>query len=74
MAYKLLPFRFERFNKDEYLLTNDVGEYVFLQNNDFYSFVKGELDENSDIFLDIASKQIATTDNVDDVISNPYAL
>lgn len=69
MAYKLLPFRFERFNKDEYLLTNDVGEYVFLQNNDFYSFVKGELDENSDIFLDIASKQIATTDNVDDVIS-----
>lgn len=27
MAYQLLPFRFERFNDNEYLLTNEVGEY-----------------------------------------------
>lgn len=30
MAYQLLPFRFERFNDNQYLLTNDVGEYIFL--------------------------------------------
>lgn len=30
MAYQLLPFRFERFNDNQYLLTNEVGEYVFL--------------------------------------------
>lgn len=68
MAYQLLPFRFERFNDNEYLLTNEVGEYIFLQNEDFYRFVSGELDEKSDLFFDIASKQIATTDKVEDVV------
>lgn len=69
MAYQLLPFRFERFNDNEYLLTNEIGEYIFLQNEDFYHFVKGDMDEHSDLFYDIASKQIATTDDVKDVIS-----
>ena len=68
MAYQLLPFRFERFNDNEYLLTNEVGEYIFLQNEDFYHLVKGDMDEHCDLFYDIASKQIATTDNVTDVI------
>ena len=69
MAYQLLPFRFERFNDNEYLLTNEVGEYLFLQNEDFYRLVKGEMDESCDLFYDIVSKQIATTDDVKDVIS-----
>lgn len=68
MAYQLLPFRFERFNDNEYLLTNEVGEYIFLQNEDFHRFVKGELDESSDLFFDIASKQIATTDKIEEVV------
>lgn len=68
MAYQLLPFRFERFNDNEYLLTNEVGEYLFLQNEDFYCLVKGEMDESCDLFYDIVSKQIATTDDAKDVI------
>ena len=31
MEYQLLPFRFERFNDTEYLLTNEVGEYIFTE-------------------------------------------
>ena len=54
MAYQLLPFRFERFNDNEYLLTNEVGEYIFLQNEDFYHLVKGDMDEHCDLFYDIA--------------------
>ena len=27
--YITLPFRFARFNEEEYLLSNDVGEYIF---------------------------------------------
>ena len=69
MNYQLLPFRFERFNEDEYLLTNEVGEYIFLQNEDFHRFVNGELDIHSELFYDIESKQIATTDKVEDVVS-----
>lgn len=33
--YTLLPFRFERFNDQEYLLTNEVGEYLFMSDKDF---------------------------------------
>ena len=67
-TYTILPFRFARFNEDEYLLSNDVGEYIFLQNDDFQKFVNGELAPTSDLFYDIESKQIATTDNVEDVV------
>lgn len=67
--YTILPFRFDHFNEEEYLLTNDVGEYIFLKNEDFEKFVNHELDPKSDLFMDIASKQIATTDKVEDVVN-----
>ena len=67
--YTILPFRFERFDDKETLVTNEVGEYIFLSNIDFEKFVNYELDPKSDIFMDIASKQIATTDNVKDVVA-----
>ena len=66
--YQILPFRFAHFNDEKYLLTNDVGEYIFLNNDDFIKFVNEDIDPKSDLFYDIASKQIATTDNVDDVV------
>ena len=50
------------------LLTNEVGEYIFLSNEDFQHFVDGELDEHSELFYDLASKQIATTDKIEDVV------
>lgn len=67
--YQILPFRFARFNESEYLLTNDVGEYIFLSNENFEKFINKELDTNSTVFQNIASKQIATTDNVEDVVN-----
>jgi His-Xaa-Ser system radical SAM maturase HxsB len=67
--YTLLPFRFNRFNKNEVLITNDVGEYVFLSNEDFELFVEKRLNTESEVFKNIASKQIATTDNVEDVVN-----
>lgn len=48
--YQILPFRFARFNDSEYLLTNDVGEYIFLRNEDFEKFIKKELDVKSTVF------------------------
>ena len=67
--YFFLPFRFARFNESEYLLTNDVGEYIFLSNDNFGKFINKELDTKSALFQDIASKQIATTDRVEDVVN-----
>ena len=62
MNYQLLPFRFARFDNDKYLLSNDVGEYIFLRNDEFSQFVNGVLSPTGDLFYDIASKQIATVD------------
>ena len=67
--YQILPFRFARFNESEFLLTNDVGEYIFLSNEDFEKFINKELNVKSTVFQDIASKQIATTDKVEDVVN-----
>ena len=66
--YTLLPFRFERFSDTEYLLTNEIGEYLFMSTTDFSQFVDGELDTNSDLFYDLQSKQIATLSNVNDAV------
>lgn len=66
--YQLLPFRFERFNDEEYLLTNEVGEYLFMTNDDFNRFINYELDINSALYFDAESKQIATRDDVSDVV------
>ena len=56
MAYQLLPFRFERFDDNKYLVTNEGGEYIFLSNEDFQHFVDGELDEHSELFYDLACR------------------
>lgn len=66
--YTILPFRFERYNDTEYLITNEIGEYVFMSVDDFNKFTTHQLDTNSDVFLELQSKQIATTDKVEDVI------
>lgn len=68
MSYTILPFRFCRFDEDSYLLTNDVGEYIFLSNDEFDGFVNGKLDPKSDLFYNIESKQIVTADYVEDVV------
>ena len=67
--YQILPFRFAHFNNSEYLLTNDVGEYIFLSNDDFDKFINFELDTKSLVFQNIVSKQIATTDDIKDVVN-----
>ena len=68
-SYTLLPFRFCRFNENQVLLTNDVGEYIFVGNDTFDSLIQGKFDPQSEVFFDIESKQIVTTDNVDDVVN-----
>lgn len=42
-TYTILPFRFARFNEEEYLLSNDVGEYIFLKNETFTNSSRGNL-------------------------------
>lgn len=54
-AYNFLPFRFKRRAKNV-LLANEVGDYIFLKDADFHSFITKDLDTNSEIFFDLKSK------------------
>ncbi|MEO8382021.1 MAG: His-Xaa-Ser system radical SAM maturase HxsB [Acidobacteriota bacterium] len=52
-AYGLLPFRFLRFDDARTLVVNDVGESLFLANDDFARFVRHELPPDHDAYLDL---------------------
>jgi len=63
--YRLLPFSFDTFKNNEYLVINSVGEFLFLSPTDFLSFVHHKLDKNSETFLDLKGKHfLADTDLV----------
>jgi hypothetical protein len=52
-----------RFN-DEVLLVNEVGEFIFVKNNDFDKFRKFELKTQAETFLNLKSKHLVTESNL----------
>lgn len=68
MSYVLLPFRFMRFNADEIFLSNEVGEYIFLSNEDFNALVQERLAPSNPCFDELEYKQFICTSNLDDVL------
>ncbi|WP_211242476.1 His-Xaa-Ser system radical SAM maturase HxsB [Cobetia crustatorum] len=54
-SYKLLPFNFERV-KGDYLLTNEVGEYVRLKEEELTAFVHQRLDTSSKSYAALKSR------------------
>ncbi len=54
-SYRLLPFRFTRFGP-RILAVNEVGEYLFLSQDDFDDFVGRRLPPSSAAYLDLNGK------------------
>lgn len=54
--YRLLPFQFIQFDAGRKIVVNEVGEYLFLDNRDFDSFVSHRLDQTSDVYFDLKGK------------------
>jgi len=46
-------FRFKKFDQDNYLLTNEVGQYIFLNENDFLKFLTGKLSSKDKIYQEL---------------------
>ncbi len=67
MSYIKLPFNFE-YRKESVLMVNQVGEYLFLPYDDFYLFVKGNLDSTSDIYFKLKAKHFLTIESEKDLI------
>ena len=67
MDYKIFPYRFERL-ENEVFVSNEVGEYVYLSESDFNSFINHKLRPLNESYKSLKSKQILSDSNHDDVI------
>jgi uncharacterized protein len=54
--YRLLPFRFMRFDEGRSLVVNETGEFHFLGDTDLTHFVHRRLDASSGTYLDLKAK------------------
>ncbi len=55
-GYRLLPFQFLQFDFDRKFIVNEVGEHLFLGNDNFDLFVGHRLDQSSDLYFDLKGK------------------
>lgn len=58
IPYELLPFKFEKYNNDLYVITNLVGEYLLVKKCDLQQIVDKSLNKNNKIYPDLLSKHI----------------
>lgn len=54
--YTLLPFRLDRFNVNTFIVTNEVGEFLFLKENTLNLLVDGKLSSDSEAYAELLSK------------------
>jgi His-Xaa-Ser system radical SAM maturase HxsB len=59
-GYRLLPFRFERWQDGEVLLVNDVGELLFLAADSFRRLVERRLDREDPAYRDLKARHFLT--------------
>lgn len=56
-SYKLLPFKFERLNDNEYVITNLSGELTIVNESELNRIVEHELKPTEYLYSDLRSKQ-----------------
>jgi uncharacterized protein len=54
--YKLLPFRFERLNQTEYVLSNFCGELACIKNQQLERIIDHKLSSNEPLYADLRAK------------------
>jgi len=60
--YYFLPFRFKKKN-NKYLLVNDLGDYIWLDANDFHALINYRIDKNSSIYKDLITRFFVIDDD-----------
>ena len=58
--YDLLPFRFKRLGDDEVLVSNLVGEYLFIPDTTLKTLVNHELDSTDPCYVELRAKHFLT--------------
>lgn len=69
---KVAFFRFKQFDKDNYLITNDLGDYHFLSNDDFLKFIGNEINENDPIGRELIKKGFIENPETNNLLAERY--
>jgi His-Xaa-Ser system radical SAM maturase HxsB len=64
----LLPFQFSRFDRDDYLLVNESGEYIFIKKDDFNNLIQGDLTTESPYYYDLKSRHFINTEHLPETL------
>jgi uncharacterized protein len=73
--YKLLPFRFMRFDPSTYILVNECGEHIFLDRDTFLAFARHRLASDTPAYADLKTKQFLMDDTSSpllDILATKY--
>lgn len=62
-GYRLLPFNFTPLTADEYVLTNQAGEFLILDRATLYEFANHRLHYHSDAYASLKSKHFLLDDD-----------
>jgi His-Xaa-Ser system radical SAM maturase HxsB len=68
---KLGFFRFKQFS-DTVLLTNIIGEYIFLNKKDFKRFVEGDLAQDESAYIELKSKNFIANEPTKEELAQRY--
>lgn len=63
--YTILPFQFKRAENNTFLLVNEGGDFLYLNENDFNDFIHYKLPSSSSIFGELKSHLLLATNNLD---------
>ncbi|MCD4761801.1 4Fe-4S cluster-binding domain-containing protein, partial [bacterium] len=70
---KLGFFRFKKF-KNRILLTNDVGEFIFLNNKEFGEFTNGKIKKGDKKFIELKEKNFIRNDKLVELFIEKYKI
>jgi len=65
---QLLPFQFSRFGKDDYLLVNESGEFIFIDKDNFDKLISNKLKSDSPFYYDLKSRHFINTEHLPETL------
>lgn len=68
-TYSLLPFKFERLDEEEVVLTNMVGQYALLTRSKLDELVSHNLDQQDEDYIALRSKHFLAEESDEGVIT-----
>src|SRR4051794_15293836 len=74
-TYKILPFRFLRYDSEQYFLTNLVGEYLILSHQELLDFARHRLTADTQAYADLKARHFLhdeTSDVALELLSTKY--